>query len=202
MYLQNKYTTWYLSIISNAKTRPNFEGYGEIHHIIPKSLGGSNDPTNLVKLTAKEHFICHLLLTKMVLGVPKNKMVYALWCLANLKRHSQDRYTINSRQYTIIKQQYSKLHQTFKHTEEHKQYISQALKGKPKSDEHKRKMSEAAKNRKMSPEGLQKFREAHKNKQFKHTEEHKLKVSKQHKGKKLSEETKLKISQSQKLRYQ
>lgn len=32
-------------------------GYVEEHHIIPRSLGGSDDKSNLVKLTAKEHFI-------------------------------------------------------------------------------------------------------------------------------------------------
>ena len=40
-------------------------GYVEKHHIVPKSLGGSNDASNLVKLTAREHFIAHLLLSKM-----------------------------------------------------------------------------------------------------------------------------------------
>ena len=39
--------------------------YTEKHHIIPRSLGGSNDIDNLVRLTAKQHFICHKLLTKM-----------------------------------------------------------------------------------------------------------------------------------------
>ena len=142
MYLQNKYTTWYFSIISNATNRTLILEYSEIHHILPKSLGGSNDPNNLVKLTAKEHFICHLLLTKMLTGASKNKMIYALWCLANVKRLDQTRYKINSRQYNIIKAQFSKLHQTFKHTEQHKQYISNALKGKPKSIEHKKKQQE------------------------------------------------------------
>lgn len=40
-------------------------GYTEKHHIIPKSLGGSSSPSNLVSLTAREHFIAHLLLSKM-----------------------------------------------------------------------------------------------------------------------------------------
>ena len=33
-------------------------GYYEKHHIQPKSLGGSNKKENLVRLTAREHFIC------------------------------------------------------------------------------------------------------------------------------------------------
>ena len=36
--------------------------YYEIHHIVPRSEGGSNKQSNLVLLTAKEHYIAHLLL--------------------------------------------------------------------------------------------------------------------------------------------
>ena len=60
MYLQNKYSKYYYNIINQAKSRelaPNI--YTEKHHIIPKSCGGDNSPANLVKLTAREHFICH-----------------------------------------------------------------------------------------------------------------------------------------------
>ena len=39
--------------------------YCERHHIIPKSIGGSNSSYNLVNLTAKEHFIAHRLLEKL-----------------------------------------------------------------------------------------------------------------------------------------
>jgi hypothetical protein len=42
------------------------DGYTEVHHILPKSLGGNDNNENLVRLGAREHFICHLLLTKMV----------------------------------------------------------------------------------------------------------------------------------------
>lgn len=40
--------------------------YCELHHIIPKSINNSlkNDKTNLVYLTAREHYICHRLLEK------------------------------------------------------------------------------------------------------------------------------------------
>lgn len=78
MYLDNKYTKWYYSIIDRAFGRvlpTNI--YTEKHHIIPSSLGGSNDKSNLVTLTAKEHFICHLLLTKMLTGSSKALMEFA-----------------------------------------------------------------------------------------------------------------------------
>jgi hypothetical protein len=49
-------------ITQRAKIIKRF-GYMERHHILPKCLGGNNDPTNLVFLTGREHFIAHLLLT-------------------------------------------------------------------------------------------------------------------------------------------
>lgn len=59
----------YFDIIDRAKHRgldkTKYDNYHEIHHIIPKCMGGSNDKDNLVMLTAKEHFVCHLLLEKM-----------------------------------------------------------------------------------------------------------------------------------------
>jgi hypothetical protein len=75
-FLLNKYTRWYNTIVEHRQT--NFpDGYTERHHIIPKSLGGSNNITNLVALTAREHFICHWLLTKMTAGSSHIKMVRA-----------------------------------------------------------------------------------------------------------------------------
>ncbi len=65
MFNSSKYTTIYYNIVNRAKSRP-INGYTEKHHIIPKSLNGTNKKDNLVHLTAKEHRLCHLLLTKMV----------------------------------------------------------------------------------------------------------------------------------------
>lgn len=102
MFIQNKYTTWYYSIIENRKQNP-VTGYTERHHIIPKSLGGNNKKDNLVILTAKEHFICHLLLVKMTTGNDKVKMSYALRCLVNQENPMQQRYKITSRMYSVVK---------------------------------------------------------------------------------------------------
>ena len=63
------YKNIYYKIIENAKKETEngnrHVGYYERHHIQPKSLGGNNKKENLVKLTAREHFICHWLLVKM-----------------------------------------------------------------------------------------------------------------------------------------
>jgi hypothetical protein len=105
IFISNKYTIWYNSIINNAKTR-TITGYTEKHHIIPKSLGGSNEKTNVVKLTAREHFVCHLLLTKMTTGNDRYKMIFALHMLSNVKNIGEGRYTASSKLYEYAKKSF------------------------------------------------------------------------------------------------
>jgi hypothetical protein len=40
------------------------ETYKEVHHIIPKCLGGGNQKENLITLSLREHYLAHLLLAK------------------------------------------------------------------------------------------------------------------------------------------
>ena len=74
MFINNKYTKWYYGIIEKARSRNLLHGI-EKHHIIPRELGGSDDPKNIVNLTYYEHALCHVLLTKMLTGNNKYKMV-------------------------------------------------------------------------------------------------------------------------------
>ena len=66
------YKKIYHSIISKAKNRTTDE-YVEKHHIIPTSLGGKNNKENIVRLTAREHFVCHWLLWKFTEGKDKKR---------------------------------------------------------------------------------------------------------------------------------
>jgi len=102
-FTANKYTTWYFNIVDNAKNRVIVDEYCESHHIVPKCLGGDNSETNLVKLTPKEHFICHLLLTKMTTGKALNKLKFALHMMANVKNIGEGRHTPSSRLYAYSK---------------------------------------------------------------------------------------------------
>lgn len=69
-YLDNKYTKWYFDIIDKAKigNRSKKRGYYERHHVIPRFVHRVKGfrVSDIVLLTAREHFICHLLLRKMV----------------------------------------------------------------------------------------------------------------------------------------
>lgn len=52
-------------IQDRRKKEPTITGYSERHHIEPRSLGGGDDPTNIIGLTAEDHFFAHLLLAKI-----------------------------------------------------------------------------------------------------------------------------------------
>jgi|688.fasta_scaffold532023_2 hypothetical protein len=81
--INNKYTKWYTNIIVNATNRTTLLEKFEVHHIVPRSLGGTNHIDNLVKLTVREHVICHILLCKMVVGQQKYKMLHAVNIMCN-----------------------------------------------------------------------------------------------------------------------
>lgn len=108
------YKNIYYKIIENAKKEAEngnrFVGYFEKHHILPKSLGGTNDKENLVKLTAREHFICHWLLVKMYDkgSDERYKMLCALWRMNNNGSTTQKIHYINSRAYEALRIEFSK----------------------------------------------------------------------------------------------
>jgi len=105
IFINNKYTKWYNSLINKAKDR-TITGYTEKHHIIPSSLGGTDKKDNIVKLTPREHFICHLLLTKMTSGQHRYKMNFALQMLSNVKNIGEGRYIPSSRMYDLARRLY------------------------------------------------------------------------------------------------
>lgn len=124
MFLKNKYTRWYFKIIENAKVgiRTKKSGaYYEAHHIIPQSMGGKEK----VLLTAKEHFICHLLLCKMCEGMSKHKMINALIRMTYSKSNGQERYTAKS--YSVVRSLIAEKNR-------------ELFKGKPKSTQTREKM--------------------------------------------------------------
>lgn len=71
------------ALSQNRIKKPN-DGF-DSHHILPKSLGGSNESTNKVLLTGREHYIAHKLLVRMYSGEDKKKMAYALWWMSKTK---------------------------------------------------------------------------------------------------------------------
>jgi len=102
IFLSNKYSNWYYQIIrrSQSRKRDSLLPY-EKHHIIPKSLGGSNDKENLTHLTPREHFLAHRLLAKMTTGRDNIKMVWAI----HRMMYAGNRI-VNSHTYEVCRRQF------------------------------------------------------------------------------------------------
>ena len=154
MFTNNKYTKTYYQIITPTLNR-ELNTYKELHHIIPRSLGGTDEKDNLTYLTAREHFICHWLLVKMTEGAARSKMIYALQGM-RAQNNSQQRYEtkITSRVYEHYRIEHARIH-------------SETMKGRPAWNKGKKlegeeleKQRERTKNRKIDPikqaEGQQK----------------------------------------------
>ena len=137
--LTNKYSKTYFSITANAKKRI-VEGYTELHHIIPQSMGGNNEKENLVELTAREHFICHWLLVKMTEGDDRSKMLYALKGMKAENKFQQRYQTkITARVYETYR---------IEHAENHSKTMKgrpASNKGRPMPEEQKQLLREKAK---------------------------------------------------------
>lgn len=137
MFNESKYTNWYYAIINKAKCQ-TYNEYTEKHHIIPRSMKGTNEKTNLVSLSFREHFLCHWLLTKMCIN--KNdtiKMIHAFGYMSRSSKHTKR--DISSWQYKLSKSSYKDR----KMSEEQKA----KLKLITRSKETKEKISKSQKNR-------------------------------------------------------
>lgn len=63
------YINDYINFINEIKNKRTLDKnsvnfYSEIHHIIPRCKGGSDDDNNLVLLSMKEHILAHILLSE------------------------------------------------------------------------------------------------------------------------------------------
>ena len=83
--------------------------YCERHHIIPRSLGGLNDKINLVNLTAREHYIAHLLLWK-IYKMSNNKVAYYKMANAVIRlMNGNSQAKINIHRYNSKLYEYAKI---------------------------------------------------------------------------------------------
>lgn len=116
------YKRVYDDLISKSANRTEKCGYMEYHHILPRSLGGSDDKSNIAILTGREHFIAHKLLAK-IYGGP---MIYAfsMMCRVNVNEHGTKRYNVKSTDYEMFKRMYSEIRRNTPISEEQKAKIS------------------------------------------------------------------------------
>jgi sulfur relay (sulfurtransferase) DsrC/TusE family protein len=98
------YQNIYESLIAKRQKNPA-KGYTERHHILPKSLGGSDDPSNLVVLTGREHWVAHLLLYKIHRN---SQTVHACNMMAMKCEERGIPYIKSSRLYEAIRTEHAK----------------------------------------------------------------------------------------------
>lgn len=200
MFLQNKYTKWYFSIIEKARSQIlTKETYLEKHHIIPKGCGGDDIPENRVRLTAKEHYLCHRLLPKMLINkTHQRNMMYALHRIvyATNSYHKGKQKYFSARHYDVARKAASQAHSKKVVSEETRKKMSLAKQNM--SQETKDKIRLARTGVTMSQETKDKIRKANigkpsPNKGKELSEEWKKKLSESTKGSKKSEEIKQKM---------
>lgn len=93
------YELHYNTLIERGQARL-LEGYVEVHHILPRCMGGGDESENLVRLTPEEHYVAHQLLVKMH---PNNvKLLYAAVMMGNM-RHTNKTYGWLKRRATIAR---------------------------------------------------------------------------------------------------
>lgn len=207
----------------NRKRKDNV--YYERHHILPKTLGGSDEENNLVLLTAREHYLAHYLLCKIYKEEKDSyfKMLKAFMYMTV----GNDRKNYNSRLYENRKKEYIEICSenmmgkriqpvNYKHSKETKEKLQIKRMGRTPSlglqhsNETKEKISktlrskvwmwnyELNKGTRVSPEFVDEYIRLgyEPHKGKEKTEAERQKISEHSRGIKKSEEHKRKISKS------
>lgn len=216
-----KYLRLYIRLIKRCQsmTEEELSGYKEKHHILPKTLGGTNIKTNLVYMPIRYHIMAHIVIIEVypesdglrraiLLLIREGKSTqeersksfgkFSTRHLARIRTEANQKLRELGRSEEYRKRM-SEAQKGKRLTEEHKRHISEGGKGQKRSEETKRNISNALKGRKMSEETRKKLSESSKRK-YKEHPELLQQMSERQKGRKLSEERKKQISlASQKL---
>lgn len=151
----------YRCLIERAALRGAPAGYSESHHRVPRCLGGTDSARNLVRLTAREHFVAHLLLVKMhpghhgllhaayrmsksgKVGSREYEWLRAKHSAAAAESKRGNTYMLGKTHSPEARARISAAHKGKQHrlghtsTPEHRQRIADAHRGKPLSEAHR-----------------------------------------------------------------
>lgn len=156
------------------------------HHIIPKHMGGTDDPSNLIEITVEEHAEAHRILYEK----HGNWQDYLAW-QGLTKRISCEE----------VAREASRLANTGKKlSEETRRKISEAKRGKKQSPKHVENNRKAQAGKKLTAEHKEKIAEALKDRTL--SEEHKKNVGAKMKGRIMDENWRRKMSESARRRYE
>lgn len=190
------YIAHYDRLISRAQGRVLI-GYKERHHIIPRCLGGGNEPSNLVFLTGEEHYVAHQLLVRIH---PHNgRLVHASVWMA--KRCSGNKaYGWLRRLHAAAVSQTMMGNKSWlgkKHTEEWKAARSAAQTGKKMPAAGVEKMAASKRGKKISTTHREALLAAARHPK---STEHRAKIAAAHVGIKVSEDARRKIGEANRQR--
>jgi len=138
------YQAVYDRLMERARSR-TLTGYSEKHHVLPRCLGGTDAPENIVVLTPEEHYVAHLVLVRIHPG--HKGLIWAAMAMTNGTGNQQRR----NKAYGWLRRQFrervvaANVGRT--HTDEARKRMSQTrrgLKRKPHSEETKQRMRAAA----------------------------------------------------------
>jgi hypothetical protein len=139
------YSRHYQRLIDRARER-TLSGYSERHHVVPRCMGGGDEPANIVRLTAEEHFVAHQLLVKMHPG--NHKLMWALSAMT----HETGRMGRRNKRYGWLRRRFAEMvgerSRGQKASPEARAKMSAArlgVKRGPQSAEHRAKLSAASK---------------------------------------------------------
>ena len=159
------YKKIYNQLIENAKIKNNNKNkYYELHHILPKCLGGNDDEKNIIKLTLREHYIAHKLLTEIY---KDNKSIWhAFWmmtistigALENIKKENY--FRVDGEKLRRIKPilEGEKINITAHEYEYCREYWRNLIKGVKRTKEQCNNISIATKEAMKTPERIKKCR--------------------------------------------
>jgi hypothetical protein len=145
--------------MERARVPRVLDEYVERHHVIPRALRGSNDPSNVVVLTFREHFLAHWLLTKFVIAEgDRRKMQSALW--RTVHQYNLPTHVIAKWRYPIAKRAHRDSQVGSTHTPEHTAKQAAKLRGVPKAPDHIAKVAKALTGKRHSDEAKARMRVA------------------------------------------
>lgn len=133
------YQKVYNALISKRKEFPlekTDSVYTELHHILPRCLGGTDEPENLVRLTTREHFLAHKLLVRIH---DRKELRYALFLMS----HSREGVRITSREFEDLRNYYAEI--VKERNLKNKPYMSPLMKERWKDPFQRKSISDAAK---------------------------------------------------------
>lgn len=185
---------YYNKHIKKCKSKKYKKGtYLEKHHILPRSLGGNNDKTNIISLSIEDHILAHYFLWKdsykseSFTEKEKKSIVYALKMMLDVHNLTVY-YSLDKKLKKLIKEK-SKIKEDYFKLNKGKLHH---LYGTKMSPERKKAVSERFKGKRRSKESIEKMRKKLIGRNI--SDEFKKRVGDYHRGKKDSKDTRLKKS--------